>query len=628
MSGEDTQQSRSVEEASSILPGFLARSFLAKFLVALLLISVVIVGVSANTYNQTSDQLTEETRTEYTGVANQSATQIEEWRQSRSDTTRRLSQFEVVRSGTQQERQAFLENEREQLPGDVHNVHLVDFEDNSNITASTDESEIGQNLNTREAPWQTRLDNLSYNEDGVFISRAEEALTRSLVSFVTPVETESGENRYLVVQTDMDALAGDLPAPSEDVYSQVIDSEGRIVAGTQDTQALDRNDGSLSVYSENPSQLSILQDGLNGETGFVQGSEINSSTVPAHGDFAIGFAAVEGDDWIVATHVPLSTAYALRSTITTNLLALSGVAFLGIGVIGLVFVRGATSALNGLTRKAEQLEAGNLDVDLEVTRRDEFGQLTASFANMRNALRDRIQEAESARKEAEVSRQEALAMTDYLQEKAEDYSEVMQQCANGDLTQRMEIDNENDAMDRIATEFNDMLGELEKTTGQLKTFSEEVAESSDIVLTNTENVRQSAERVTASVESINTDATDQEARLEELAGDLNEVIDRLHSLKGNPHVDINDELDQFQNVANVLEQATGQSQSIRSEAESAAEASKQQADELDEVSERADRLKRYAKPLGGILDRFETAAEHEFVFSGGPSQPVQNDNED
>lgn len=623
MSEEDTPEPRSVDEASSILPGFLARSFLAKFLVALLLISVVIVGVSANTYNQTSNQLTEETRTEYIGVANQSAAQISEWRESRSDTTRRLSQFEVIRSGTQQERQDFLQSEKEQLPADVHNVHLVNLE-NANITASTSESEVGENLNTREAPWQTRTE-LVYNNDGVYVSRAEEALTRSLVSFVTPVETASGDTLYLVMQTDMDALAGTLPAPSQDVYSQVVDSEGRIVAGTQDTQRLDRNDGSLSVYSENPNQLSLLQEGLAGRTGFVQGSDINATTVPSHGNFAIAFAPVEGEEWVVATHVPLSTAYALRSTITTNLLILSLTAFLGIGVIGVVFGRGATSELNRLTEKAERLEAGNLDIDLSVNRRDEFGQLTASFANMRDALRDRIQEAESARKEAEVSRQEALAMTEYLQEKAEDYSEVMQQCANGDLTQRMDIDNENDAMDRIAEEFNQMLGELEKTTGQLKTFSEEVAESSEIVLTNTENVRQSAERVTASVETINTDATDQEARLEELAGDLDTVIDRLHSLKGNPHVDITDELAQFESVADVLEQATSQSQSIRTEAESAAETSKQQADELDEVSERADRLKRYAKPLGGILDRFETAAEHEFVFSGGPSQPVDND---
>jgi len=624
MSAEDTPDDVSVDDASSILPGFLAGSFLAKFVVALLLVTVVILGVSANTYAQTSDQLTTDTQTEYIGVANSSSTQLVEWRESRRDTTRRISQFEVVRNGNQSQRQTFLENEYDRLPDDVIKIQIVN-RSTTTVTASSDTTRIGEPQLSREAPW--RNENLTYGNDSVYIAEATNALETSLVSFVTPIETESGQNQILVMQTDLNALANSLPQPSQGVYSQVIDSQGRIVAGTRGQSDLGANAGSLQEYDESSDGVaqSFVERGLEGQKGFVEASDTKSSL---NGEYVVAYHPVADEEWVVATHVPVSTAYALQNTIQNNLLVLSGAAFFGIVFIGVVFGRGTVSALNGLTRKAEQLEAGNLDVDLEVTRRDEFGQLTASFANMRNALRDRIQEAESARKEAEVSRQEALAMTDYLQEKAEDYSEVMQQCANGDLTQRMEIDNENDAMDRIAEEFNDMLGELEKTTGQLKTFSEEVAESSDIVLTNTENVRQSAERVTASVESINTDATDQETRLEELAGDLNEVIDRLHSLKGNPHVDINDELAQFQNVADVLEQATGQSQSIRSEAESAAETSKQQADELDEVSERADRLKRYAKPLGGILDRFETAAEHEFVFSGGPSQPVQNDNDD
>ena len=624
MSAEDTPNDASVDDASSILPGFLAGSFLAKFVVALLLVTVVILGVSANTYAQTSDQLTADTETEYIGVANSSATQIVEWRQSRRDTTRRLGQFEVIRNGNQSQRQSFLENESERLPDDVIKVQIAN-RSSTTVTASSDTTRVGEPQLSREAPW--RNEELAYGEDGVYIAEATNALETSLVSFVTPIETGDGDELILVMQTDLNALASDLPQPSEGVYSQVIDSQGRIVAGTRGQTALGANLGSLQQYdnSSDGTTQPFVQRGLDGQSGFVQAGDVKSSLAD---EYVVAYNPVEGEEWVVATHVPVSTAYGLQNTIQNNLLLLSGAAFFGIAFIGLVFGRGTVSALNRLTEKAERLEAGNLDVDLDVTRRDEFGQLTASFANMRNALRDRIQEAESARKEAEVSRQEALAMTDYLQEKAEDYSEVMQQCANGDLTQRMEIDNENDAMDRIAEEFNEMLGELEKTTGQLKTFSEEVAESSDIVLTNTENVRQSAERVTASVESINTDATDQEARLEELAGDLNEVIDRLHSLKGNPHVDINDELAQFQNVADVLEQATGQSQSIRSEAESAAETSKQQADELDEVSERADRLKRYAKPLGGILDRFETAAEHEFVFSGGPSQPVQNDNDD
>ena len=626
MSEEDTAQTASVDDASSVLPGFLARSFLAKFLMALLLVTVVIVGVSAGTYFQTTEQLNENTQTEYIGVANQSATQIEDWRQSRNETTRRLAQFQVIRSGTQQERQNFLENETFQ--DDVYNVHLVD-RDTSTITATTNPAKEGEPLNTREAPWQTR--DLALEQDEVFVSNATEALGRSVVSFVTPVETQGGEEYILVMQTDLDALARDLPAPSEGTYSQVVDSQGRVVAGTQETSALDRNDGTLQTYTENPTELSILSQGGAGRTGFIQGETVNGTVTAAPpsgtiSDYVIAFAPIEGDDWVVATHVPISTAYALRTTITQSLLALSATAFLGIGLIGLIFGRGSVSALNRLTEKAERLEAGNLDVEMEVTRRDEFGQLTASFANMRNALRDRIQEAESARKEAEVSRSEALAMTEYLQEKAEDYSEVMRQCANGDLTQRMEIDNENDAMDQIAEEFNSMLGELEKTTGQLKTFSEEVAESSDVVLTNTQNVRQSAERVTQSVESINTDATDQEARLDELAESMDEVIGRLQTLNGNPHVQINEELEQFQRVSSVLDEAAGNTESIRAEAESASATSKEQAEQLDEVSERADRLKRYAKPLGGILDRFETAAEHEFVFSGGPSQPVDDDN--
>ena len=621
MSAEDTPDDASVEDAGSVLPDFLARSFLAKFVVALLLVTVVILGVSVNTYAQTNDQLTQDTQTEYIGVANSSSAQIVDWRQSRRDTTRRLAQFQVVQSGDQTDRQEFLLEERTRLPEDVLRVSLVNSS-TANVTASTDQAKVGAVLNTREAPWQD--EELSYGDDDVFVSNASNALTTSVVSFVTPVETASGQELQLVMQTDLNALAADLPQPSEGVYSQVIDSQGRVVAGTQEQDLLTANRGSLQLYDNSSDGVSqaFVERGLRGQTGFLQGDAVKSSL---SGQYVVAYAPISGDNWVVATHVPVSTAYGLRSTITTNLLILALTAFLGIGVIGVVFGRGATTALNRLTQKAERLEAGNLDVDLEVTRKDEFGQLTASFSNMRDALRNRIQEAESARKEAEVSRQEALAMTDYLQEKAEDYGEVMQQCANGDLTQRMEIDNENDAMDRIAEEFNEMLGELEKTTGQLKTFSEEVAESSDIVLQNTETVRQSAEQVTASVDTINTDATTQEERLEELAASLHDVVDRLHALKGNPHVDINDELEQFQAVANVLDEATDKSQSIRTESASAAETSRQQADELDEVSERADRLKRYAKPLGGILDRFETAAEHEFVFSGGPSQPVQND---
>jgi hypothetical protein len=55
------------------------------------------------------------------------------------------------------------------------------------------------------------------------------------------------------------------------------------------------------------------------------------------------------------------------------------------------------------------------------------------------------------------------------------------------------------------------------------------------------------------------------------------------------------------------------------EAENVAGAAEEQAAELNEVSERANDLQRYAAPLRDILGRFETEAEHEFVFSVGPT---------
>jgi methyl-accepting chemotaxis protein len=611
------------EAGRSVLPRIIASSFLAKFLVALLLVTVVIGAVSYNTYTETSSQLSTEAETEYVGVAQQSATQIADWRAARSDTTRMLSQFEVIQSGTQAERQRFLETEAGRLPDDVYRVHLVNL-DTANIVASTSAAKEGETLNKREAPWQTN--ELQYGDSGVFVSDAEEVHRRSLVSFVSPVETGGDAETVLVMQANLDAVATDLPTSNANMFSQVVDAQSRIVAGTQEQSDMARNDGTLETYSERGREEPALANGLAGQSGFLQGDAVNSAVNAEHpGQYVAAYAPIPGNDWVLVTHVPESAAFALVSTIEQRLAVLSLTAFVGVGLIGLVFGRGTVRALNRLTRKADELESGNLDVDLTVTRADEFGRLTASFKNMRDALRDRIQEAETARKEAEVSKAETAAVNEYLQDKAGEYGETMRRCANGDLTQRMDIDNENESMDRIAEEFNAMVSELEKTTGQLKTFSDEVAESGDVVLENADAVQTVAQDVSASVAAISDTAEDQQARLAELSDSLEEVIESLEAYEETADVSLEAELATFRQVSTVLSEVSGANQTISSQATTVTEATEQQAEKLDEVSARADQLKRYARPLGDILDRFETAAEHEFVFSGGPSQQGKTD---
>jgi len=263
------------------------------------------------------------------------------------------------------------------------------------------------------------------------------------------------------------------------------------------------------------------------------------------------------------------------------------------------------------------MEQGNLDIDIETDRIDAIGQLYGSLDSMRKALSIQIDEAQQARKEAEVSRAEAMEMNQYLERKAEEYSETMERCAAGDLTQRMEPDGENESMDRIAASFNEMIAELEKTTGQLATFADEVETSGEVVFESAANVREASEQAADSIQQISADTDDQIERLEAVRDDLDAAIDAFEGIES-PDVAFDDAIENLQTVADAIDEILAIAEDTVGEAETVSEAAEEQAAELSEVSQRAEDLTRYARPLDDVLSRFETDSEHEFYFPTGP----------
>jgi len=252
-----------------------------------------------------SQGVDEATRERYVGVATRVATDLEEWRRRRSGTTRRLAQSDAARNGTAAEQYDWLEFEGERLPADVYRINIVDPNDWT-VVASSDPAKQGEPLNTREAPWQT--DRLEYGSDDVFVSRADEALARSLVSFVAPVDTDDDRQRRLVMQTSLDELAATFQRPSRGVYSQIVDADGRIVAGTRPIQRLERNDGTLRTYPGG-TDATAVQQALGGASGFVAEPAINESD-QGGGDadsYVVAYAGVENRAWAVLTHVPQQT---------------------------------------------------------------------------------------------------------------------------------------------------------------------------------------------------------------------------------------------------------------------------------------------------------------------------------
>jgi len=77
-------------------------------------------------------------------------------------------------------------------------------------------------------------------------------------------------------------------------------------------------------------------------------------------------------------------------------------------------------------------------VDLETSRRDEFGDLYGSFSTMRDSLREEIESAEAQQERAEAAKAESEAFARTLEERAAAFGATMEECADGDLTARLD----------------------------------------------------------------------------------------------------------------------------------------------------------------------------------------------
>lgn len=380
----------------------------------------------------------------------------------------------------------------------------------------------------------------------------------------------------------------------------------------------------------------VTEDGatlLGNEPAMEQPEAVGNSYYQAESSSDIyGYQPVEGHDSLyIVTETPTSSAFELRGNVVQNFGLTLLFAFLILVGVTVAGGRAVIQDLNTLATRAETMGEGDLDVDLETTRSDEIGVLYETFDQMRTDLKARIQESEeardeaqSARKEAEVARQEAEQMADYLQEKAEEYSEIMQEVSMGDMTQRMESDGRVDSMDHIAAEFNDMIVELEKTTGQLKSYVDEVEQAGAEVEQSADTVRQASEQVAESIQKISDDAYNQKERLQNISDTMDEITTDLETLAANDDVDIDGSLENIRDISADISDIAELSEDTMAEAEHVAGAAEEQAAELNEVSEQANDLQRYAQPLRDILDRFETEAEHEFVFSVGPTGGSQS----
>ena len=618
----------------SITPGFIRRSFALKFGLVLIVLGLAVGAVGVFGSEQLKGEFQEEVDQKFSTLAKQQAEALRDWNDNNIQTLDTFSRLPVMRNGNTSEVRSYLLYERRQRetwggPGSP-NLHYVDKQSGEILTSTNNGGRyvgstaedlapvVAQAVNEIQSGQETRrtaaFDGTSVEPDVVKIA------------YVSTIPDQS--NRVLVYTVPSQDYAQSLS--SGGVFSES-GSAGVAMVVDEQNRVIFEQYGNRSQYLRPYPNNGVYDAATDNETG---GPDTSNASVagPANGDvlasdsvyglagkeYVVGYSQVQGTEWVVTIHTNTESAYGEVQQVADLALLATLIGVLLIAGFGAVLGRNTATAIDRLTSKAEEMEEGNLEVDLTSPRTDNIGRLYQGFANMRNALKQQIEEAEKARKEAEVSRAEALEMNNYLQDRADEYAQIMQQCAAGDLTQRMDADGENEAMDRIAEEFNEMIDELEKTTGQLKSFADEVETAGDVVKNSSESVRDASEQVADSVQKISDDAYDQKERLQEISETMDQIANDLDTFATQHDLDFGESLERIEEVANMLSEVVDLSEETMAETENVAGAAEEQAAELNEVTQRAEDLSRYARPLREVLDRFETESEHEFYFPTGP----------
>jgi len=555
------------EKRSGLLPSIVRERYTARLGIALAFAVVVMIAFGGVISAQTSGELRTDVEADLTTQSSAQAAQLETWLSAVEGDVRTTTKLPVFASGDvdQIDRQLDGMVANGDVPRDVVAVHYLDTADMEFLGSSSD---VMEGVNPAEQGAAFATDPPAFDgPDDVYISQpfSVPIVDHPIVAVLSPIA--GAEDRALVYMIDLESRAASLSTNGE-TSTVVIDGSGQYVAHPNASKILDAHNDTVidSVTAANAS-------------------------FQRQGDTVMGMAKMGSHDWTVLTQMPASQAYALSAQINADLLGLVLLAVINLGLIGVTIGSNTALSLRRLANRASEMGAGDLEVDLTTQREDEIGTLYRAFAEMRDSLRAKIgeaktaqDEAETARKEAERERAEMADLSTHLEAKATEYSAVLDRVADGDLTQRVDPDSDNDAMATVGEELNVALDALETTVADVEAFAREVSRSSDSVRQNADRVGEASRQVSQSIDEIFDGASEQSDRLQDIAAEMETLSASAEEVASSA-----------QEVAQTSQQAAEVGETGRRAAEGAIE-------EMHAIEEETERTRQAINDLDSDLD--------------------------
>lgn len=300
------------------------------------------------------------------------------------------------------------------------------------------------------------------------------------------------------------------------------------------------------------------------------------------------------------------------------------ISFIGIALVLVGFYFYMMIPVNRLVSKAEEISQGHVsDVEFEVNRDDEVGDLQRAFSEIHKFMKDFSSQADALAEkdfeseafekdvpgelgetldtlksnleelfdELEEGKAEAQQRTAALQEKAAEYSQVMEEARSGDLTVRVDQESSSEAMSSVGNSINTLLEEMETIMMRIQGFAEDVSAASQQLDASSEQVESSSEQINGSMEEISSGMQQQTATLSEAEKQMQELSASV------------------QQIASSAESLASQSQQISETGEQGKEVSSEAIDEMDRIEEKSQQVTDKVRSLDEKMDKLGEIVE-------------------
>jgi len=551
-----------------IVPQYVRRSYALKFAISLLVLGLVVMGIGIVATEAVRGGVEENTLTQHEAAAQAEADAFENIHRKNKEYVNMAIETKLIReyeAGDEQQAATidqYFSDWKPNLPTYMQNLHFVRTDDRTVIASTAVDGSRAGNVTLDEFNVPESADLRKVGDRGGY-GTAPYQNPRGLPTMAYVRQTRGPEPFAVVYTVDMRAFSAAFRGGSigSDGASELVDERTSVVVNTDDEIVATANrtwfktGGWGQRYEDTHGVLADARDstdvvGSTTKEGYPRALAGEPYKFSPDG-YVVGWRKLELENsgvqydernesgWMLLVHTSKEDAYGFVSDVRRYGLIATGLGALFVLGIGAVIGRNTASSIDRLTEKAEEMEKGNLDVEFETNRIDSIGRLYDGFASMRDALKEQIEDAETARTEAERERERVERINEDLQRAAGEYCDVMGKAADGDLTVRAETETENETMRTIGEEFNAMLDEIEHTVEQLKRFaadvsaaSEEVTAASREVSSASENVSDSTERISEgatrqndSLQSVNQEMSGLSTTIEQIASSSNDVAD-------------------------------------------------------------------------------------------------------